>query len=127
MEALNDLAALVEDWTRQLRSSRRSVRTQTIYASAARTLIEYLRANGLTTSADKITRKHLDLLRRLRHSAAPAEAGADGECVLRLAALRAAQQLFRWLTDMEEAVKVNPVRPDAGTCGAGQAGRRVHR
>lgn len=109
MEALNDLAALVDDWTRHLRSSRRSERTQTIYASAARALIEYLRLNGLPTRADKITRKHLETY--FADFAARPHQRKPGQVVSASYVsqhYRAVQQLFRWLTDVEEEVKVNP-------------------
>ena len=93
VEALNidDLALLLPDWRTHLRARNVAPSTVLSYLKVGANLIDYLRAQGMPTSATGIHREHLEaFLADLADRCAAATVAKH---------YRSLQQLFRWFTE----------------------------
>lgn len=89
--AVDDLAALLPDWTTHLRAMRRSEGTIKSYLNVGRNLVDYLSRQGMPRTASGIRREHLEAwLADMSERVAPATQAKS---------YRSAQQLFRFLVD----------------------------
>lgn len=94
LATIGDLGVLTRSWRLHLEAANLSPRTIQSYTDAARRLESHLRASGMPTSVDAITREHVESFITAQltdHS--PATAGVR---------YRSLQQLFRWLEDEGE-------------------------
>jgi len=88
---LDDLSELLDDWRVHLRA--RGLRPGTIdsYLTVGRTFVVYLQARGMPTSANAVTREHVEhFVADLHDRVSPATTAKH---------YRSLQQLFRWLVE----------------------------
>ena len=85
------LDALLPDWQVHLRAKGRSRATINSYLVVGRTFVDYLRVQGMPTSASGVAREHIEhYLADMQGRVAPATVAKH---------YRSLQQLFRWLVD----------------------------
>lgn len=89
--ALDDLGALLPDWSTHLRAKGRSKATIDSYLTVGRAMLAFLRERGMPTGASTVTREHIETyLADMQDRLSPATCAKH---------YRSLQQLFRWLDD----------------------------
>lgn len=108
-DPFHDLRAI---WFRALRSSNRSFQTIDSYAKITNDLFRYLRANGLPTDPEHITRDSLELYFDWLRTRPQEEGGAVKPATLAIR-FRSLHAFFAWLSDDDPShiqyIRLNPM------------------
>jgi site-specific recombinase XerD len=98
--SLGDLRPLADSWHLHLDAENKSPKTIKAYLDAAGQLIKFLDAQGMPTTADALTREHIEtFLVAVREATSAATAATR---------YRGLQQYFKWLTEEGEIAR-NPM------------------
>lgn len=106
--ALNDLAEMLDDFHRHLRSTNKARGTIAGYLESARELLAFLGEHGMPTAVDAINREHLEAFFVHLQERPNAKNGKPLSAATVARHYRSIQQLFRWLDETEGEIQVNP-------------------